>query len=68
MHPEYRHRPRIARSSCNCCDDVTLPSVTIEIDLKVVDEYWVSDFSGETPSRRFRVINGGKRDSSIVAY
>ena len=39
-------------------------SVTIEIDLKAVDEYWVeeasSEFPGETPSRR--------RGSSVVAY
>jgi hypothetical protein len=68
MHPEHRHWPRIARSSPGYCDDFTLPSVTIEIDLKVVDEYWVSDFSGETPSRRLRVITGGKRGPSVVAY
>ena len=57
-------------------DDLTSTSVTIEIDLKAVDEYWTEEgfsdlpeirLSG-TPSSCFRVINGGKRGSSVVAY
>jgi len=54
----------------------TETSVTIEIDLKAVDEYWAEEGFSDLPEIRlsgtssscFRVIDGGKRGSSVVAY